>query len=430
MNASRTKNQLLQEIRELQHQLTQAQSTIHELRQAQNHRSPGGSDITQRTQADESLQQSIHTLQESEARFRSVLESSLDVAYRRNLKTDRYDYLSPAIEKLVGFSVDEFSTLPFREVLERIHLDDLPHVEEAIERMLTGDPAPTTVEYRLRGKSGEYLWLSDHFAILKDDEDVPLYRVGIIRDITERKESEKRIQDLYREVEWRNTELKAANRELEAFSYSVSHDLRMPLARISGFVRLILDQYDAQLPEEVQRLLRLADESSVRMGDLIQGLHQFSRVGRVPLNKQKVLMPDLVRQALDTLATAQGDHQVEVIIGLLPDAEADPVLLKQVWVNLLSNALKFSRHRNNARIEIGSTPEGDHTVYFVKDNGAGFDMAMADRLFGVYQRFHSAEEYEGTGVGLAIVDRIIRRHGGRVWAEAEVDKGAAFYFTV
>ena len=238
----------------------------------------------------------------------------------------------------------------------------------------------------------------------------------MVREIDERKQAEEALE--------------AANKELEAFSYSVSHDLRAPLRAVDGFSRVLLEKYEAQLPSEAQRYLRLVRDNAQQMGRLIDDLLTFSRLSRQPLKLQPVSLAKLVRQALQDLRSEQEGKRVEFEIADLPPCSADPALLKQVWLNLLANALKYTRKREVARIEIGSHAEGGEHVYFVRDNGVGFDMRYANKLFGVFQRLHRAEEYEGTGVGLAIVQRIIHHHGGRVWAEAEVDKGATFYFTL
>jgi len=243
---------------------------------------------------------------------------------------------------------------------------------------------------------------------------------------------------LYETLQLRTEQLEAANEELEAFSYTISHDLRAPLRAIDGFSHILLTEYISQLPTKAQRYLGLVHNSTQQMGHLIEDLLAFSRLSRQPLNKQMVAPAKLVREVLVDLRAEQEGRQVEFIVGDLPACQADPILLKQIFVNLLSNALKFTRQRETARIEIGCgtskgsepTQRSGKTIYFVKDNGVGFDMQYVDKLFGVFQRLHRAEEYEGTGVGLAIVQRIVHRHGGRVWAEAEVDKGAAFYFTL
>jgi GAF domain-containing protein len=237
-------------------------------------------------------------------------------------------------------------------------------------------------------------------------------------------------KELEQRVRQRTAELEAANKELEAFSYSVSHDLRAPLRAINGFSRILLEEHAPYLSDDAQRYLHIVRDSAQEMGQLIDDLLIFSRLGRQPLTRQRVALTDLVRQALEELRSEREGRCVDLVIGELPVCQADPVLLKQVFVNLLANALKFTRRREVASIEIGCREVGAEAVYFVKDNGVGFDMQYATKLFGVFQRLHRAEDYEGTGVGLAIVQRVIHRHGGRVWAEAAVDHGATFAFTL
>jgi light-regulated signal transduction histidine kinase (bacteriophytochrome) len=225
-------------------------------------------------------------------------------------------------------------------------------------------------------------------------------------------------------------QLEAANQELEAFSYSVSHDLRTPLRAIDGFSRILQEEHAPDLNSESVRYLGLVRRNAQHMATLIDNLLDFSRSGRQSLRKVTVNPADLVRQVLAELTGEQTDRHVDIIIGDLPRCQADPALLKQVFVNLLSNALKFTGKRDVGRIEVGSYQNNDETIYFVRDNGAGFDMRYADKLFGVFQRLHRATDYDGTGVGLAIVQRIIHRHGGRIWADSEVDNGTTFYFTL
>jgi signal transduction histidine kinase len=238
---------------------------------------------------------------------------------------------------------------------------------------------------------------------------------------------------LEQRVQERTSQLEVANKELESFSYSVSHDLRAPLRAIDGFSRILNEDYAAQLPQEAQRYLDLIRSNAKQMGRLVDDLLNFSRLGRQVMQKQSVHPADLVRQVLDELQSEQQGRKLNISIGELPVIQADPSLLKQVYVNLLSNALKYTRVRDEAEIEVGAinaNGNGGDTVYYIRDNGAGFDMQYANKLFGVFQRLHRAEDFEGTGVGLAIVQRIVQRHGGRVWAEAEVNKGATFSFTL
>jgi light-regulated signal transduction histidine kinase (bacteriophytochrome) len=239
--------------------------------------------------------------------------------------------------------------------------------------------------------------------------------------------SAKRAEEALRE---RTMQLADANKELEAFSYSVSHDLRAPLRRISGFANILLEDYAESLPPDAKRDLISVHEGAIQMGKLIEDLLTFSRLGRQPITKQTISTADLVHQVLNELKAEQGNRQVEIHIADLPTCEADPTLLRQVFVNLLGNALKYTRNREIATIEVGFQNGFRPFVYFIKDNGVGFDMKYADRLFNVFQRLHRADEFEGTGVGLALVHRIVSRHGGRIWAEAAVNRGATFYFTL
>ncbi len=236
--------------------------------------------------------------------------------------------------------------------------------------------------------------------------------------------------ELERHLRQRTIELQAANAELESFSYSVSHDLRAPLRHIDGFAKILLKSYLPQLPPEAQRLLHNVSEGTRRMGQLIDDLLRFSQLGREPLSRKQVNLSALVREALEELGKEQEGRQIELRVSDLAGCMGDPQLLKQVFINLLSNSLKFTRQREMATIEVGCQPPESDTVYFVRDNGVGFDMQYAQKLFGVFQRFHSNSDFEGTGVGLSIVHRIVQRHGGRIWAEAEVGKGATFFFTL
>ncbi|HEV2378162.1 MAG TPA: response regulator [Terriglobia bacterium] len=232
------------------------------------------------------------------------------------------------------------------------------------------------------------------------------------------------------DLEKKQKELEAANRELEAFSYSVSHDLRAPLRQINAYSTLFLENYATQLEPEAQEFLQRIKDSAMDMNQMVDDLLNLSRVGRELLGLERTDLNALVESARRDLERDLSGRQIEWRVGKLPTLECDPGLMKSVFANLLSNATKYTRRRDFARIEIDQMTLGDDTVIFVRDNGAGFNPKYAHNLFGVFRRLHRAEEFEGTGVGLATVQRIIHKHGGRIWAEAEVEKGATFFFTL
>lgn len=229
-------------------------------------------------------------------------------------------------------------------------------------------------------------------------------------------------------VRERTVDLEAALKELESFSYSVSHDLRAPLRIADAYLHMLLEDFSLQMPAEAGRLLGVASHSIQHMGELIEDLLRFASLGRQPLSRHAVDTAALVRDTLEELLAGMPGRRAGIEVGHLPGCVGDLGLLRQVFFNLLSNALKFTRHKEGARIEVGGRAEESGCVYFVRDNGAGFDMRYADKLFGAFQRFHSSEEFEGSGIGLSIVHRIVERHGGAIWAESEPGRGASFHF--
>jgi light-regulated signal transduction histidine kinase (bacteriophytochrome) len=261
------------------------------------------------------------------------------------------------------------------------------------------------------------------------------------RDITDRKKDRTELESAKAEIEHMNNELEirvdertaqlhSTIKELEAFSYSVSHDLRAPLRAIDGFSKLLFEDYYSELDPEGRRIIDVIRDSTVRMGELIDGLLAFSRLGRQAIASSEIDMNELARDAFNETIAEKGARSVESKIDSLPSSIGDRVLIRQVFVNLLSNALKFTRDRNPTIIEIGWKPDGAQNIFYVRDNGVGFDMRYVGKLFGVFQRLHAVDEFEGTGLGLAIVQRIILRHGGRVWAEGLLGDGATIYFTL
>jgi hypothetical protein len=232
--------------------------------------------------------------------------------------------------------------------------------------------------------------------------------------------------ELTRAVRKHAAELEEANKELESFSYSVSHDLRAPLRAVDGFTGMVLARYSDQMPPDAKRLLLQVDRNAKRMGQLIEDLLRFSRLARQPLSNGRVNIFEMVNGIVQELRNEAGEREMEIRVAEVPDVVGDSPLLRQVFVNLLSNAFKFTRN-TKALIEVGCNVTEQENIFFVKDNGAGFNMAYAQKLFNVFQRLHTEDQFEGTGVGLSIVQRVVQRHGGRIWAEAEVGKGATFY---
>lgn len=277
-------------------------------------------------------------------------------------------------------------------------------------------------EVKNRAKDGSYFWMDTVIVPFLDEQRKPYQYLALRTDITHRKEAEE-------QLEQRSMQLEVANKELESFSYSVSHDLRAPVRAIHGYTQILKADYGQQLNKDASEVMDIIIQNAKKMGMLIDDLLRFSRLSRQELQRNMVSMNEVVADVCKELKAMQ-HHPVEYHIKNLHGVIADRVIIKQVWVNLISNAIKYSCLKEKGIIEIGSEETDTEIIYYVKDNGAGFDMRYYDKLFGVFQRLHTEEEFDGTGVGLAIVQRIIVKHGGRVWAESTVDEGATFYFSL
>ena len=329
---------------------------------------------------------------------------------------------------LYGITAQQFSGA-YEAWQAGVHPDDRVRGNDEINSALRGE-RPFDTEFRVLWPDGSVRVIRAHAAVHRDEAGRPLRMIGTNWDITDIKRAEESIRVLNEDLRHRAAEVGEANRELEAFSYSVSHDLRAPLRAIDGFSRILMEDFGETLPPEAREYLEAVRDGTQQMGRLVDDLLAFSRLGRQPVRKVTVDTVELVRRCVEELRPATTGRQIEFRLGSLPACQGDPALLKQVWMNLLSNALKYSGKRELALIEIGCRPAAEAVTFFVRDNGVGFDMRYAEKLFGVFQRLHRAEEYEGTGVGLAIVQRIIRRHGGEVSAEAQPGQGATFSFTL
>jgi PAS domain S-box-containing protein len=388
-------------------------------------------DITERERANQSLRK-------SEAQLQTIVESLDEGVVISDLKGQLLHFNRAALE-IHGFESMDECLRREHEFADSFELRDvdgciLPVDQWPVSRILRGEKL-RDMEVHIRRIHSDWERIFNYGGtIAHDPEGQPLMAVITISDITERKRDGEAIRQLNAELEQRvaqrTAQFEAANQELEAFSYSVSHDLRAPLRAVDGFAEALMEDYGPSLPEGGRNYLRTIRQAAQRMGELIDDLLAFARLGRQPLNKRSMDTAELVRGTLEELKRDWNGRRIDVRVGELPPCHGDRALVKQVWVNLLSNALKYTRRRDSAVVEIGSASKEGETVYFVRDNGTGFDMKYAHKLFGVFQRLHRAEEFEGTGVGLAIVQRVVHRHGGRVWAEAAVDQGASFYFTL
>jgi signal transduction histidine kinase/DNA-binding LacI/PurR family transcriptional regulator len=301
-----------------------------------------------------------------------------------------------------------------------------------LEEAEPGTSPPIDTGVRILGKDELLDVLAQDFEDTRDSVGDKIDALG--REIEVRKQAERELRKLNEELERRVVErtaqLESAVRELEAFTYSVSHDLRAPLRAIDGFTHILVEDYGPSLDAEGKRVCAVISDNTRRMGQLIDDLLAFSRLSRVDMRPMPIDMEALADSAFRQVTTPESRARIDFLLGALPPAMGDPTLIGQVWLNLLANAIKFSSKRERAIVEVGCLESEGESAYYVRDNGAGFDMRYAGKLFGVFQRLHSERDFEGTGVGLAIVQHAIHRHGGRVWGEGEVGGGATFYFTL
>lgn len=379
-------------------------------------------DITERKRAAEALS-------ESQEQFRTMVDAMSQLAWMAQPNGSIYWYNQRWFE-FTGTTLEQMDGWGW----QRVHDPDaLPKVLDRWKESITLGQ-PFEMNFPLRAADGRFHWFLTRAFPLKDANGRVIRWIGTNTDVSRMREVEEQIQNLNVELEQRvierTAELESANKELEAFSYSVSHDLRAPLRAVDGFSRAVLEDFGPQLPEDGKGYLQNIRQGAQQMGNLIDDLLRFSRLSRALIKKDTIDTTRLVRDVIEDLDDQCIGRKVDLQIGELPVCQGDSALLRQVWINLLSNAIKYTSKRDASIIEIGSITEDAKTTYFVRDNGTGFDMRYADKLFGVFQRLHRAEDYEGTGVGLAIVNRIIVRHGGRIWADAVLDRGATFYFTL
>jgi len=386
-----------------------------------------GTDNTARHEIEEERKKLDQRLRDQQFYTRSLIESNIDALMTtdpRGIITD----VNKQTEALTGCTRDELIGAPFKSCFT-----DAARAEAGIKRVLA-EGKVTHYELTARARDGRETVVS-YNATTFHDRDRRLQGVfASARDMTELKRFEHTVQqnEVQRERDAEHAKaLAVVNQELEAFSYSVSHDLRAPLRHIHGYVEMLQEATRGQLSEKASHYLSTITEASVEMGQLIDDLLSFSRVGRAEISKIQVRLADLVPDVIRGLEMATTGRAIVWNIESLPSVTGDPALVKQVLTNLIDNAVKYTRGREPATIQIGSAGEEDgRIVLFVRDNGVGFDMQYAHKLFGVFQRLHRAEDFEGTGIGLATIRRIVARHGGRVWAEGALNAGATFYFTL
>jgi PAS domain S-box-containing protein len=382
------------------------------------------------------LQALYEKLRESEEKYRLFVENAADIIYRTDGE-GRFIYVNPVSLKIFGYKEEEFMG---KHYLELFHPDFRNKARQYYATQFFNGQYTSYLEFPAINKDGKQFWLGQNVQPLMEDGQIIGFQ-AVARDITERihaeealRRSDEEVRKLNAELEQRvlerTAQLENANKELEAFSYSVSHDLRAPLLTINGFTQFLGMHLGDKLDDEGKRLLAVIRTNTQTMQNLISALLMLSKTNKKELEMVQIDMQELAKETYTDIASAEAQQKIQIDIPVMPEVRGDRLLLRQVWTNLLSNAIKFTLAKDERAIVLGGRTEEHRNVYFVKDSGAGFDMKDAGKLFGVFSRLHSDEEFEGTGIGLSIVRRVIHRHRGEVWAEGELGKGATFYFAL
>ncbi len=369
-------------------------------------------------------------LRESEELFRSIFEQAAVGAAIVSIE-GKILRANQKLCDIVGYTQKEIHLLTFQTL---IHPEDLESHLGYVNKLLTGRLINYSMEKRYFKKDNSIVWVNTAVSLVKDVEEKPEYFIAVVEDISLRKKLDLELQELNKELEnrvqLRTAQLESSNKELESFSYSVSHDLRAPLRAIGGFSKIIMEDYHEKLDQEGKRMLEIISTNVQKMGRLIDDLLAFSRLGRQAVHKMEVDTGSLIAAIIDELMIEQSKSKIEFKVHKLPKIYADPNLIKQAFTNLLSNAIKYTRYKEHAVVEVGTEDLGREHLFFIKDNGAGFDMRYYAKMFGMFQRLHTDREFEGNGVGLALVQKIILKHDGRIWAEGKPGEGAIFYITI
>ncbi len=372
------------------------------------------------------VKQRTRELYKSEEKYRGLYESVKDGIVHVTMSGKILE-CNPEFSKMLGYSIEELKKQSYRDFSPEkwIEIENEIFENETLKRGYTDE-----YEKEYIRKDGTIFPVSIRMWLIKDEDDNPKGMWGIIRDISKRKEYEESILNLYKDLEIRQKQLESANIELEAFNYSVSHDLRAPLRAITGFSQILLEDYIKDLEPEAQRLGKVIQDNSEKMGELIDDLLAFSRLGRASLQFTHVDMSNMINSIYYEATSNEIREKIVLKVHNIPPITADTKMMRHVWMNLISNAVKYSSNRDEIRIEISAEQNKDTVIYKIKDNGVGFDMRYKEKLFKVFQRLHKPNEFEGNGVGLPLVQRIVNRHGGEVWGESELGKGATFYFSL
>ncbi len=419
--------------------------------------------VSELEQAEDERRQAEKNLIESEERYRTAIENSNDgVALVRG---DQHIYINRKFMDIFGYeNQDDIIGNP---TYITVHPDDRQMVMEYNRKRQRGEPVPSRYEFKGIKKDGTAIFIEVSvaatfyrgepcsLAYLRDitqrknaleklkrykerleelveerTNDLKRSNDLLRQEIAERKQAEKKIQTLNKELEQRITELNVINRELKTFGYSISHDLKTPLIAIGGFSRNLLKKHASRLDEKGQQYIRIINENCIQMEELINNLLSFFKLGSRTMKQSLIKMEIIVQEIFNQLTTLHQHRKIRLSIKAMPDTKGDRAMIKLVLTNIMGNAVKYSKSKEIILIEVGGYQENGENVYYVKDNGIGFPMEYADRIFEVFERLHAVEEYEGTGLGLAIVKHVVNRHGGRVWAEGRPDEGATFYFTL